>query len=198
MGTMSAGEVQSCHKWRDNAALINDVRKLGYLHNGMAILDATYGRGGWWREWNPPSLVRFAGDFTDLPYEDGDFDAVVFDPPYVSIGGRETSGLKEKHARYGNDRTPKSPLELQRVMNVGLHECRRVVVVGGLVLMKCMDYVSSGRMWMGTYWTVHEAFSMGMTVVDKFVYVNNGSPQPRERMQIHSRSNYSVLYVFRT
>jgi len=196
---MSAGsEVQSCHKWRDNAALIADVAKLGYLSNDMSVLDATYGRGGWWRDWNPPALVRFAGNFTDLPYEDEQFDCVVYDPPYVSIGGRETSTTKDKHNRYGNFETPKSPAALQKLMNEGLHECRRVAVVGGLVLMKCMDYVSSGRMWMGTYWTMHMALYLDMTVVDKFIYINNGSPQPPGRGQVHSRSNYSVLYVFRT
>ena len=42
-------------------------------------------------------------DFRGMWYRDEVFDAVAFDPPYVSVGGRSTSGINGMHAAYGMD-----------------------------------------------------------------------------------------------
>jgi hypothetical protein len=143
-----------------NADLIVDCVKLGYLHDTDMILDPTYGRGVWWRKWRPTRLVAHnrgddGVDFRDLPYADGTFDAVAYDPPYVCIGGRKTSGIPDMHDRYGLTAAPRTPADLQQLINAGLSEAARVVKPRGIVLCKCQDYVSSGRLWIGTHLHAH-------------------------------------------
>ena len=50
---------------------------------------------------------------------DETFDAVAFDPPYVSVGGRSTSGINGMHAAYGMDGAPLTPQGVQDDINAG-------------------------------------------------------------------------------
>ncbi len=71
--------------------LIADVERLGYLPG--TVLDPTYGLGNFWNVYRPAQLtgcdidpekspIGYSVDFRKLPFGDGEFDAVVFDPPY--------------------------------------------------------------------------------------------------------------------
>ena len=97
------------------------------LHRaGPIVLDSTWGHGGFWRDVTSsrevdrlivgidrrmntdeltlggPSGERAAllmeGDYTDLPFRDDVFDAIVYDPPFLTRGG-DDSVMK---ARYGS------------------------------------------------------------------------------------------------
>jgi hypothetical protein len=83
--------------WKTNAELIRDCASLGYLHGDWYTLDPTYGLGTFWSLWRPHTLVASdidpakslwggATDFTNLPWSNNLFDAVVFDPPYKLNG----------------------------------------------------------------------------------------------------------------
>ncbi len=189
--------VLAAHDWPTNAELIRDVAEL-WLSRGVKTLDSTYGKGGWWKEWRPFILRAHTDDFRDLPYNSASFGQVAFDPPYVSIGGRETSGMKEMHQRYGMDRTPKTPVELQYLINAGMTECVRVLRPDGVLVRKCQDYVSSGKLFPGTFHTLEHAINKcGLGLVDRFEHIGTPRPQPRRRQQVHARRNLSTLFVFR-
>lgn len=84
------GPILAATKWRSNAELIRDVVRLGYLREDSVTLDATFGRGIWWKLWRPNILIthdiRQDGvDFRNLPESDNTFDVAVFDPPYVCV-----------------------------------------------------------------------------------------------------------------
>jgi hypothetical protein len=194
--------VVAAHSWASNADLIADVHRLGYLRDDDHVLDPTFGRGLWWKKWQPEKLtvhdLALDGvDFRALPYPDGMFDAVAFDPPYVSVGGRATTGLPDFHARYGLTGAPRTPAELQQLINAGLTEIQRVVKPGGVLLVKCQDYVSSGRLWVGTHWTLAHALTLGMEPVDRLEHIGRARPQPSGRRQVHARRNLSTLFVLR-
>jgi tRNA G10 N-methylase Trm11 len=203
--------VLAAHSWRTNAELIADVAKLGYLRREWLTLDPTWGRGKWWTIWAPDGgkLVRHdlhtldGVSFTDLPHEANTFDAVAFDPPYVSIGGRKTAGVKYgagMHAAFGLTDAPRTPIGLQLLIEEGMAECDRVLKPRGYLLVKCQDYVSSGKYWPGTFFTTQYAthYGLGLELVDRFEHVaTHPRPQPAGRRQVHARRNLSTLLVFR-
>ncbi|HEV2928423.1 MAG TPA: hypothetical protein VGW74_07010 [Propionibacteriaceae bacterium] len=196
--------------WPSNAELIEDVAKLRYLRLTDRVLDPTYGRGVWWRRWRPVELVthdvKLDGvDFRRLPEASSSFDAVAFDPPYVSVGGRKTTGMPDFHDRYGLGPAPSSPAELQQMIDAGLVELARVLRPHGVLLVKCADYISSGRLWPGTHLTLSTALEIGFELIDRLEHVARRprSQPPRTRAdgqpvrQQHSRRNLSTLLVLR-
>ena len=200
---MSAPPVLAADTWTTNAHLIEDVARLGYLQPTDRVLDPTYGRGVWWQRWMPGELVAHdlgmdGVDFRYLPHDAGTFDAAAYDPPYVCVGGRRTTGTADLHDRYGLTDAPTTPAGLQELINAGLAEVARVVKPGGIVLCKCQDYVSSGQLWPGTYYTTQAALGMGLRLVDRLEHVAGIRPQPPGRRQVHARRNLSTLLVFRT
>jgi hypothetical protein len=195
--------------WKNNAALIADVARLGYL-DGM-VLDPTYGKGNWWKIYEPEVLMKsdimhdvpggvMGGiDFTDLPWVDNMFDAVAFDPPYVSVGGRKTTGLAGMHSAYGLTNAPTTPLGVQEQIYAGLTECTRVLKPRGYLLVKCQDYISSGKLWPGVHYTTqYSMIYCRLELIDKFEHLAKTSrAQPGGRRQVHARRNLSTLLVFR-
>lgn len=195
--------VLAAHNWRNNAEMIADCARLGYLAVDRITLDPTFGRGKWWTTFRPEKLfthdLRADGvDFRDLPYDDATFDDAVFDPPYMAPGGRETSTMTDFNDRFGTHNTPRTPLENQQLINDGLSEVHRVVKPRGFVLVKCMDYVNSGRLFLGTHHTLTHGLSLGFECFDRLEHWRRTpSPQPAGRRQVHARRNYSTLLVFR-
>lgn len=201
--------VLAAKAWPTNAHLIADVAKLGYLRKHDVVLDPTWGDGVWWKAWSPTWLIspREGTDFRHLPYDDDAFDAVAYDPPYVCPGGRVTSGIKGMYRRYGILDAPRTPAELQELMDDGLAECARLVYPSarramsadqnGVILMKCQDYVSGGKLWPGTYLTLKAAERLGLVLEDRFEFLGGIRPQPGGRVQRHARRNLSTLLVLR-
>lgn len=194
--------VVAAGNWPTNGHLIADVHRLGYLLDDDHVLDPTYERGTWWKEWRPEKLTTHhratdGSDFRSLPYPDGTFDAIAYDPPYVAKGGRTTSGIPEMDARYGQVDYPATPALLQELIDDGLTEMHRLVKPSGIVLVKCQDYISSGKRWLGRHWTLSHALALGFECVDQFEHLHPPGPQPPGRRQVHARNNHSTLFVLR-
>ena len=151
------------------------------------------------KTWDSERQEMRTWDFRDMWFVGEFFDAVAFDPPYVSVGGRSTSGINGMHAAYGMDGAPLTPQGVQDDINAGLEECWRVVRKGGIVLVKCQSYVSSGKLWPGLFHTFnHATQSCGFQVVDHLTHVAGPRPQPEGRgPQKHARRNSSDLLVLR-
>lgn len=218
---VSTDPVLAAHRWPSNAELIYDCVRLGYLRDNDRILDPTYGDGVWWKVWRPLDLVAHkrsedGTDFRALPYPDHFFDAIAYDPPYVCPGGRKTSTIKPMHARYGMDERDvnadpefTTPAALQAIINAGLTEMVRLVKPprtkkeGGIILVKCQNYIWSGELWEGAELTRAHAVDLGCTVVDRLEMIGDPGPQPTTnpdgspRRQVHARRNFSTLFVLR-
>lgn len=189
--------------WKNNAELIDDLAKLGYLKKDKKTLDPTYGRGKWWTKWKPEDFTYHdkaidGVDFRDLPYDDYSFDQICFDPPYVCVGGRSSSSesMSEMYQNYGLLEAPRSPQAVQNLINDGLSECFRVLNKGGFLFVKCQDYISGGKFWPGTYWTTNHALSLGLTIKDRIEHLSYGRPQPH-KTQKSLRRNLSTMLVFK-
>jgi len=194
--------VLSSQRWRNNGHLIAAVAHMHILPRfpEPRVMDVTYGRGIWWKVWRPDGLIthdlRQDGvDFRHLPEPDRSLDVVAYDPPYVSAGGRQTTTIGDMHDRFGLTDAPRTPAEMQVLINEGLDEVHRVLRPGGLALVKCCNYVSSGQLWIGTHYTLEHALQDVLVetgpgqselkplwkVLDIFNMVGSARAQPRDR-----------------
>ena len=72
-------------------------------------------------------------DFTVLPFADGAFKLVVFDPPHIVNGG-DTAWMVKKYGRLPKDWEP--------VLHAGFTECMRVLDDYGVLIFKwCEDQI---------------------------------------------------------
>ncbi len=181
----------------NNAALVAAVRGLYLLGS---VLDVTYGRGGWWRDWEPTEFLGHdiatdGVDFRHLPHADRSWDAVVFDPPYVPQGGPSTDESSEDFRdRYGIT-TPRTQAALEALIAAGLAEAARVA--RRFVLIKCMDYVTGGRFVPMTYRVAGVALELGLKFHDEII-LNAGTGPGGHNIEtpLRARRNHSKLLVF--
>lgn len=169
---------------RSNAELVRDCVRLGYLTRSMHTLDPTYGRGGMWKLWRPDHLVAcdadptrspigFPVDFTDLPWP-ATFDAVLLDPPYKLNG---SGGSHESDARYGVAERGVSWQARHALISAGIVEAARVLVLGGILLVKCQDQVCGGAVRWQTDEFTAAARAAGCVKLDALHLVGH-RPQP--------------------
>lgn len=194
------GTVESVVKTQSNGKLLATVASL-WIEDDDLVLDVTYGRGNFWTVYRPQFLTAHdlavdGVDFRLLPEADESVDVVVFDPPYIAQGGRDTSTLPDFLDAFGLDDCPKSVAELERLIQKGIREARRVLKPGGRLLMKCMDYINGGRYVKGRHFVVGWAEVLGLEQVDEFIHYSGTGPQPARDVQLHSRRAHSILCVF--
>lgn len=191
-----------------NGVLIAEVARLGYLGDDTTtVVDTTYGEGSFWTRYRPAHLVahdRFKGDGVDfraLPEADRSTAVVVFDPPYISTGNRDTSSVDDLYDRFGLGEL-KGWSAVRQLIDDGLAECARILAPRGYLLVKCMDYTESGRKVWNTFHVHNEGDRLGLRLVDRFHHVTGGGPQPATnldgspRVQRGAREVSSMLLVF--
>lgn len=200
MPAPAAAEVLAFDRWATNAHLIEDVARLGYLRREDAILDPTWGRGVFWKRWQPDVLVGSdlelekspvgrSVDVRWMPYfRTGSFDVVVFDPPY------KLNGTGAEHEdRFGVAGPYVSRWERFEVAELGLEECARIA--RRAVLLKCQSQVNGGDVrWQDIDFTNYAA-GLGLELVQRFWKIGH-RPQPAGRAQKTARNNASCLLVF--
>lgn len=185
-----------------NGVLIATVAKLGYLGDpDELIFDTTPGRMLWWTRYKPPNLICLDCDFREIPEADGSVPVVCFDPPYISTGSRDTSSVDDLYDRYGLGDL-KGWRAIRQLIDDGLAECARILAPKGYLLVKCMDYVESGRKVWNTFHIAAEGEALGLQLVDRFIHLTGGGPQPMTnldgspREQKRAREVASMLLVF--
>lgn len=185
---------------RTNARLMADCARLGYLDG--VVLDLTYGKGAFWTEYRPETLVTndldpatgadYCENFTRSTFAThAEFDTVVFDPPY-RMGG--TPSTPTFDAAYGLT-VWRGVDEIRALMSMGAWEACRIA--RRLALIKCQDSVNGGRVRMQTVWMADAVDRVGCRVVDS-LHVVGGRAQPKGRAQTRARHGYSTLLVIDT
>ena len=124
-----------------------------------AILDACCGSRMFWFDRRHPDVVFMdrreethtlcdgrtleikpdvVGDFRAMPFSDGAFRLVVFDPPHLIHAG-ESSWLAKKYGKLDRE-------TWQEDLKAGFRECFRVLEPGGVLVFKwCEDQVSTAE-----------------------------------------------------
>lgn len=179
-----------------NADLVHGLRDV-YFADERKIVDLTYGdHGGWWKRHRPPLLVVSDHDFTALPYADGEFDTVCYDPPYVQTGGASASGYMASNFRdrYGINDQKRSEDELLDLILTGAREAARITARdGGFLCVKAMDFVGSGRFCDWTFEVHHHLIDHGLHLHDEVIHHAGAGPgghnikHPKRARRAHSK-----------
>lgn len=180
-----------------------------YVPPGSVVADVTYGKGVFWKNVQPEKYQLYPTDITDgtdcraLPYEDGEIDCVVFDPPYMhSPGGTAHSSHKPYESYYrnngaGNQTRSKYHEAVLELYVDGGREARRVLRDRGVLIVKCQDEICSNRQRFTHVEIMREYEAMGFVSEDLFVVMRNNRPGvSRMARQVHARKNHSYFLVF--
>jgi len=188
----------------DNSDLIAHVAKL-YLKPGNVLADVTFGKGVFWRQmdmtqylFHPSDLLtcpNSAYDFRKLPYQDGTFDVVVFDPPYCHNPGKM---MVDKN--YRNAETTKGLYhkDIIQLYYDGMKEARRILKApGGMLWVKGKDEIESGYQRWSHIELYDIAKELGFYAKDLFILTQKVKPVVQYSTQQHSRKNHSYLWIFK-
>lgn len=177
-----------------------------YVAPGSTVADVTYGKGVFWKgvesEYDLRATdLKTGTDCRDLPYEDGEIDCVVLDPPYMhSPGGttHQTQPAFEQH--YGNNGCKSTSKYHEAVVDLYQEagkEAHRVLKDRGVLIVKCQDEVCSNRQRFTHVEIMQSYQDMGFITEDLFVTVRNNRPGVSCAVrQVHARKNHSYFLVF--
>lgn len=176
------------------------------------ILDVTHNRGVMWqrlpyqvhRSDIDPALYQegltdTVADFRSLPFGDGSFDVIVFDPPHLTHAGG-TGVMGEWHARYGLDKTYSQATAPSTLFEPFLCEAGRVLVQDGVILAKICDQVH-GRAYQWQHVDlIVAARARGFTPCDMVLSIHHGRGglvDPRWKRVYHVRQVHTYWLVLR-
>ena len=195
----------------DDAELIPLV--LDLHRAGPLVLDATWGHGGFWRTTNPDapnsrelialdrrmatgeispagSASFVAGDFTRLPFRDGIFNAILFDPPFLTRGGDQA--LMKR--RYGSFDTYE---DLIAAITRARDEFHRVLRIDGVIVFKIQDF-PEGRIRKWSHIDAANIWTKVFRLDDLIVKVATTNLRTTAiRQQQRSKSAHTFFMVFR-
>jgi hypothetical protein len=212
-GKPSTKVVVSAHL-ADNAEVFPHVLDL-HVAPGSTVADLTYGQGVFWR--NVPetayqllkSDLKIGQCWTDLPYENGSVDAVVFDPPYMeglyrksteALAGSGTHSAFQKAYSNSSIQKPGGRKYHDAVLEAYLSvvpEVKRILRSGGTFIVKCQDEVSANRQKLTHIELVWALEHHGFYCKDVFIVVRRNAPViSRLLKQEHARKNHSYFLVF--
>lgn len=207
-GEATSNLVCSAHVGR-NQDLFPQIMDL-YVSEGATVADVTFGGGAFWREVPRGKYNLLATDIRDgvdcrsLPYQDGQIDCLVLDPPYMhSPGGTahtSTHSAFEKHYRNngsGNQTASKYHEAVLDLYRDAGREAYRVLRGRGVFIVKCQDEVCANRQRFTHIELVQMYEEMGFIAEDLFVVVRSNRPGvSRIVRQVHARKNHSYFLVF--
>lgn len=187
-----------------NADLFADVLAI-YVPKGARVLDMTWGKGNFWTSVNTDDwrLTRNDAvteadtheDFRATSFASASFDAVILDPPYALHGtGTPIKASISSPYNLNHALTPTSAKQVREVYAAGIAEARRLLVIGGVLIVKCQDQIESGRQ----HFIHADLLALdGFRCEDLFVMVQPTQPTMRHDYQNHARKNHSYFIVHR-
>jgi hypothetical protein len=178
-----------------------------YVKPGSIIADVTYGKGVFWRKVPDGVYQVLASDISTgidsrkLPYEDSSVDCIVFDPPYQHVSGGTVHKDHQNYEEYYKNNETKSDKKYHEAVLdlyfLSAREAFRVLVAGGIYIVKCQDEVCANRQRLTHIEIVNELSGYGFVPEDLFVVTRTGKPGvSRMLRQAHARKNHSYFLVF--
>ena len=171
------------------------------------ILDATVNGGRFWKgstrpvigmDITPSHHPSILGNNMAMPFADGVFDVIVYDPPHIPNQGKDK--LKDFNSRFGlGERSPK-----ERGYSFGylypafVIEAHRTLIAEGILLCKIADYIHGHQYQWAHVELIQAATAAGFRACDCIIKIRKGPIiDPRWKVAHHSRRQHCYWLVFR-
>jgi hypothetical protein len=142
-----------------------------------------------------PSIL---GDNMAMPFADGVFDVVVYDPPHIPNQGKDK--LKDFNSRFGlGERSPKDRgYTFAHLYPPFMSEASRTLIAEGILLCKIADYVHGHQYQWAHLDLIQAATAAGFRACDCIIKIRKGPIiDPRWKVAHHSRRQHCYWLVFR-
>jgi len=171
------------------------------------ILDATVNAGRFWRDSQRPVIgldidPRYnpdvVGDNLRMPFRDGIFDVVVYDPPHIPNQGKDRS--KDFNTRFGLvlKSSAEQGYNFSHLYLPFVREAYRLLRAEGILLCKITDYVHNHRLQWAHVDIIQSATATGFCPCDCIVKVRKGPIiDPKWQVAHHARRHHCYWLVFR-
>jgi hypothetical protein len=169
--------------------------------DATTVLDATWGRGGFWKpapagltviglDRSPHGRPSVLGDFTRLPFGTGGVQVVVLDPPFQWDEGKsKRSIVGTRFSTYRDEAHARESIRL------GVREAWRVASVG--ILVKVQTYVHASRLVRLPRW-VEDAIAPAELFDEVYLESPSKPNDPKwSGSQLSVRSNATTWMAFR-
>lgn len=183
----------------DQHQIIKDIITL-HIPDGSIECDVTYSKGNFYKKGIIPPLYKFdkypvnaeviESDSACLPLEDGIISSLMYDPPFLVAGGKN-SKMQNRFSSYKNCR------EMYESYSLSIKEFRRVIKPKGVLIVKCQDIISGGKQYMSHIHIHNEAISNGFIAKDLFILLaKHRIKGHNHQVQKHARKFHSYFMVF--
>ena len=171
------------------------------------ILDATMNGGRFWRGSDRPVIgldiegkyrPQVVGDNARMPFQDGTFDVVVYDPPHIPNQGKDRQ--KDFNVRFGLVRKSSKDNEysFSHTYPPFVAEAHRVMREEGILLCKITDYVHNHRYQWAHVDLIQAAGSAGFRPCDCIIKIRKGPIiDPKWKVAHHTRRQHCYWLIFR-
>tara|TARA_Y100000034_G_scaffold18559_1_gene20622 strand:- start:11 stop:703 length:693 start_codon:yes stop_codon:yes gene_type:complete len=175
-----------------------------YCPNGFEV-DPTYSVGNFYKkipqpkykyDINPRANGVVESNCTNLSLGNDSVKSIMFDPPFIvglpAKDSKSTSIIGNRFSRF------KDMKELFEFYHRSLLEFHRILKVGGWLIFKCQDSISSGRQYLSHVEIINYAVSIGFYPKDMFILVaKNRIIGKHHHKQQHARKFHSYFLVFK-
>jgi SAM-dependent methyltransferase len=191
----------------DDAELLEKMLSFYPRQEPGLILDATVNAGRFWRGSNRPVVgldidpqhePDVVGDNRDMPFLDGAFDVVVYDPPHIPNQGKDKT--KDFNTRFGlvMKSSRETNYSFSHLYPPFVSEAFRVLRPEGILLAKIADYVHNHRYQWAHIEFSAAAASAGFQPCDCIIKVRKGPiTSPGWQKAHHARHQHCYWLVFR-
>lgn len=170
-----------------------------YFPTDARVLDVSHGIGSLVQrlenvtgvDIDPRSPAQFEADSTDLPFDDCSFDVGIFDPPYLY--GRSTQRLQDRPKWTDERSRQEHPLEFVKLATGTALELERVLVPGGIVVVKVADSRYKGRLVLNHSIIIDAFQEAGLPLRDLLVYVRGGTGLFKNAKSAQGSHGYFVI-----
>jgi len=177
-----------------------------YIEEGRFDIDPTFSTGGFYRKIPHPKLCYdlmpqrdnvLQADCRRLPIKSGSVRSIIIDPPFLATTGKS---LQSNSGNIINRRfsVARNERELAALYEDAIREANRVLCLGGILVFKCQDKVSSGKQHMMHCNVYQWAILQGFEVLDLFILLARSRLVANwQRNQKHARKYHCYFWVFR-